>query len=122
MEEKLKEERNFNRNHPELRVERGGEIFIGNIREGDTIFIREKIVTEGRDAGKTYKIYRHNNTGRWDDFKKIPFKTRRLGRIAYDSSGRRVQGQRPVFVQLWEYRKNGYNSIYPYNEYFLLKN
>jgi hypothetical protein len=34
-----------------------------------------------------------------DDFKKISYNTKRLGRIAYDMDGHEIKGMRPVFVK-----------------------
>ena len=86
-------------NHPECHR---GEVFLINLELGLTIIVAIKTVTEGREIGKKYLVLKHISTGEWDDFKDLNLTTKRLGINSY-RNGKKIQGQRPVFIQEWEY-------------------
>ena len=112
----------YNRNHPERKK---GEIFLENLMRGRTTFVEMKTKdSQGRE--KTYPQRIHEDTGKWEDFNKIPFKTKRLGKIAFAPSSTKekkieIQTQRPVFAQLWELKEKGFDPNLLFKD-FLNKN
>lgn len=101
MKEQDGQQLDYNRSHPELKK---GEMFLKNLE------------------------YRGGNR---DNFNKIPFKTKRWGKIAFtpfgfnekmkDGEKRKtkiqIQGQRPVFVKIWEYKEKGLDMNAPFKDY-----
>jgi len=102
----------FNRNHPELRR---GEIFFQNIRKGETT-LHMGMVMRGPEKGILYDIFKHKNTGKWDDFKEIHFKTKRMGQKAYNSEGKIIPCFKPVFVKLKELKDQQYSENFPFKD------
>lgn len=43
----------------------------------------------------------------WWQFRKVEWKTKRLGRVAYDTTGKRISDMKPVFVLRSELKKAG---------------
>jgi hypothetical protein len=73
---------NFNDRHPELRE---GEVLCTNI-------------TDDAEGQKFYE--------------RLRWKTKRLGNVAYDIYGNRLEGIRPVFMGFWEFaRFYGYDKL-----------
>src|SRR3989344_183805 len=57
-------------------------------------------------------------TGKWNDFEELCFKSKRLGNVAYNSVGKIIRGARPVFMKIWELKKEkGINLNYQFKDY-----
>jgi len=109
----------FNRNHPELKK---GEIFLINIMSGQTIFEHMVVQKSPESERLYYPAFKRISTGGvWGDFDSIDFKSKRLGKKAYNAQGQIIQGRRPVFVSLWEFKemaeKKGFTLDRPFKDY-----
>ena len=72
------------KDHPEIRSD---EVFLGNVSWGNP------------DGVEIIRFLR-------SEYKEIGYKTKRLGNIAYDTSGRKIEGLKPVIVKEKEFNKS----------------
>ena len=110
-------ELDFNRTHPELEK---GEIFLENIKKGKTEMKMGMAMrnSKNQEVGDIWPIFKRIKTGKWNDFEELCFKSKRLGNVAYNSVGKIIRGARPVFMKIWELKKEkGINLNYQFKDY-----
>ncbi len=103
----------FNRKHPELKK---GEIFYTNTFPGETV-MSMRLVRSGPEKNTFAGDMERHYTGTWDDFKGLKFRTKRLGKVAYDSEGSIIEGERPVFIKITEALEQRYNTAEFFADY-----
>jgi len=81
---------NFNVKHPELQE---GEMWLTNISPNIYYENNPEIL-----EGTALMIVKHPDSALEENFNKVGWKTKRLGKTAYDPYGR-TNNQRPVFVK-----------------------